>query len=108
MATEFEDIYIDNVSEDVEDLDYISQILKVVLGTPRGSLPCMPNFGCGLQYDVDAPINGATIANIQNSVYEGISDLVPDTTITAIRVEGEVTGKIEVTPIVRYQGDLVP
>jgi phage baseplate assembly protein W len=47
----------DRLGQVVSDVADVEQCVRVILGTPRGSVPHRPEFGAGLQDYIDWPMN---------------------------------------------------
>jgi phage baseplate assembly protein W len=81
----------------VEGLDDIDQCIRLIITTPRGSLPLRPLFGCDAWQELDAPVNSA-IPNICKAVREALTLWEPRITVIAIRAkidESHITITIE-------------
>lgn len=72
--------------EVVAELEDISQCIDIILGTPKGSDPLRPAFGCDAFLWLDKPISLA-LPNIKLAVFEALATWEPRATVTAITHE---------------------
>lgn len=63
----------------------IKEAILIILGTAKGERVMRPDFGCGINDLVFAPINITTISMVENSVSEGLTIWEPR--IELIKVE---------------------
>lgn len=106
MAT-FEDVKLNAIDENIEDLEYISQLGKAVLAVPLGSIPYASQFGALVTTQLDAPINALTIAELQTTSYEALDSALPNTKIEQIIVSQGSGNTIKLTGYVLYEGQVL-
>ena len=70
-----------------QDLARIQQALVMILETEPGERLMRPDFGCGLRRFLQQPNNGATRAQIERAVTEGLARWEPRVELIEVRVE---------------------
>nr|WP_294864341.1 GPW/gp25 family protein [uncultured Pseudogulbenkiania sp.] len=83
----------------VEDLDDIDQCIRIVIGTPKGSVPLRPLFGCDAWLWQDAPVDVA-LPNVVREVYAAIAMWEPRAEIVGVTLspgDDEAHWKIRIT-----------
>lgn len=83
----------------VEDLDDIDQCIRIIVGTPRGSVPLRPLFGCDVWRWLDAPVDVA-LPNVVREVYAAIGMWEPRAEVVGVTLapgDDESHWKIRVT-----------
>jgi phage baseplate assembly protein W len=63
----------------------IKEAIRIILGTAKGERVMRPDFGCGINDLIFAPINKTTISLVENTVREGLTLWEPR--IELIKVE---------------------
>jgi len=101
------------LGEIVQGADEVEQCLRVILGTPKGSVPLDPDFGCDAWRWIDAPgpqAYAAVVREVADAIrlYEPRAELVQVMTVRAaerltLRVQWRRTGSsalrtLEVAP----------
>jgi len=99
------DIKLNAIDENIIDLKYISQTLKLYNVIPVGALPMLPGVGSPVPMAVDEPVNPQFMAKVASGTYEALSDLFAEVKIKGVKIE-EGTNSIRVIPITEYSGDL--
>lgn len=83
----------------VEDLDDIDQCIRIIVGTPKGSVPLRPLFGCDVWRWLDAPVDVA-LPNVVREVYAALGMWEPRAEIVGVTLTpgaSESHWKIRVT-----------
>lgn len=83
----------------VEDLDDIDQCIRVIVGTPKGSVPLRPLFGCDAWRWIDAPVDVA-LPNVVREVHAAIGMWEPRAEIVGVTLSpgsDEAHWKIHIT-----------
>lgn len=70
----------------VEDGDDVAQCVRVILGTPRGSVPLAPEFGCDAWAYLDGPITEAR-PRIVRAVIDAIERWEPRAELLSVAAE---------------------
>lgn len=83
----------------VEALDDIDQCIRIILTTPRGSVPHQPDFGSDLWRYVDWPLQAA-LPHIVRETVDQVARWEPRVEVTGVTVEegatpGELVVRIE-------------
>lgn len=99
------DIRMGSLDENIADLAFIDQTLKIHNAIPVGSLPMLPETGSPVPLMVDAPVNGEFLASVRSGTYEALNDLFSEVQITEVKVEDD-NGTTRITPVMKYSGDL--
>jgi phage baseplate assembly protein W len=86
----------------VENIDDISQCIRIIVGTPKGSRPHEPLFGCDVWKYLDRPFSDALpgiVAEVTSSLteWEGRIRLISVTAIQGDAAAGEITIQAEWT-----------
>jgi len=100
------DIKMGTIDENVADLAYIEQTLKLVNAIPLGSIPMMPLSGSPVPMMVDSPVNGEFVATVTGGTYEATKDLFPDVKIKSVTINSDDDGIVNIVPNFEYTGDL--
>jgi phage baseplate assembly protein W len=106
MAT-FKDAKLNAIDENIEDLEYISQLGKLVLAVPLGSIPYASGFGALVTTQLDAPLNARTVAELQTTSYDALEFALPNTTVEQIKVTQGSGNTVELTGYVLYEGQVL-
>jgi uncharacterized protein len=61
----------------VSEAREIEESVRLILGTSRGERPMRPEFGCGIQDYVFAPVNADTIGSIARDVTQSLRSWEP-------------------------------
>lgn len=88
----------------VTGLDDLAQAIRIILATPRGSLPHRPDFGCSFREILDMP-QGLATARIIREVMESIARYEPRVQVTKVQVDSSIPGTSTVTVFWMPQGD---
>jgi phage baseplate assembly protein W len=70
----------------VEGADDVAQCVRVILGTPRGSVPLAPEFGCDAWAYLDRPMNEAR-PRIIREVIDAIERWEPRAELVSVAAE---------------------
>lgn len=73
------------LGEVVEGLADIEQCLRIILGTPRGSVPHRPDFGCDIWRYLDQPVTLARPQIVREAI-DAIGQWEPRVEVVAVRV----------------------
>lgn len=74
------------IGEIAEGADDINQCIKIILMTPKGSVPHRPTFGSNIYKYIDYPVNEAT-PNIIREATDAINEWETRVEATAVKVE---------------------
>jgi phage baseplate assembly protein W len=77
--------------EIVSGLDELSQALKILITTPKGSVPLRPDFGCDLQAHLDKP-GPQAIADLIREISKAVATWEPRITLQTIKVKSITVG----------------
>lgn len=72
----------------VEGYEDINQCIRIILTTPKGSVPHRPEFGSDIYKYIDYPVNEA-IPNIIKEAIEAINTWEPRVRIKSIKAEAD-------------------
>ena len=99
---------LDQPGDVVADLDDISQCIRVILTTPKGTDPLRPEFACDLWRYIDYPIDRAT-PHIVREAWDAIETFEPRIELVSITPRpGDDPGQLVVRIIWRVRsGGLV-
>lgn len=91
----FETLITQNITVDFSPPDLLSEVtqnLRTIITTPKGSVPMFRDFGLdgGI---VDLPVNSA-LAKIQSDIIMAVKKFEPRVKLTAINFEGDNDGKL--------------
>ena len=75
-----------DISEYEQD---VREAIWIILSTARGERVMRPDFGCGIHDLVFAPINAATVGEVQNNVRESLINYEPRIEIINLDVSDE-------------------
>lgn len=67
----------------------IEEAIRIILGTAKGERVMRPGFGCGIHDFVFAPINTATINQVENSVREALTLWEPRIELLKVEASAE-------------------
>jgi phage baseplate assembly protein W len=67
----------------------VREAIWIILSTARGERAMRPDFGCGIHDLVFAPINAATIGEVENNVRESLVNHEPRIEIINLNVSDE-------------------
>lgn len=67
----------------------VREAIWIILSTARGERVMRPDFGCGIHDLVFAPINAATVGEVENNVRESLIDYEPRIEIINLDVSDE-------------------
>ena len=67
----------------------IDEAIRIILSTAKGERVMRPNFGCGIHNLVFAPINTATITQVQKEVFEALILFEPRIEVLEVNVSAE-------------------
>lgn len=89
----------------VEDLAEIDQAIRIIVATPRGSRPLLPEFGSDCYLSLDAPVTVAAPAIIRDA-HEAVRAWEPRAVVE--RIEPSFNGAgIDLTIYWRPAGDVL-
>jgi len=71
----------------------IKEAVRIILGTARGERVMRPDFGCGIHDLVFAPINAATVNQVENSVREALTVWEPRIELLKVEASSEKADK---------------
>ena len=71
----------------------IKEAIRIILGTARGERVMRPDFGCGIHDLVFAPINAATVNQVENSVREALTVWEPRIELLKVKASSEKADK---------------
>lgn len=103
MATNWASLKLGAFGVLAKDQADVTQCIRIILTTPKGSVPHRPDFGCDAWRWLDAPLPIAT-PRIVAAVIEAIETHEPRVTVERVRVQpGEEPGSLvaEVTVTIR-------
>lgn len=75
-----------DISEYEQD---VREAIWIILSTARGERVMRPDFGCGIHDLVFAPINAATVGEVENNVRESLINYEPRIEIINLHVSDE-------------------
>ena len=99
------DIKINDLDENIEDLEFIKQTLKLVNAISLSSMPMMPDLGSVVPDYVDQPLTVDTKSKLVSGTYLALNDIFPDVEVKGVTVNYD-NGTLQVIPNVKYTGDL--
>lgn len=88
----------------VTGLDDLAQAIRIILATPKGSLPHRPDFGCSFLGVMDMP-QGLATARIIREVMDSIAHYEPRVKVTKVQVDSSTYGFSAITVYWIPQGD---
>ncbi|OIQ65749.1 protein 25-like lysozyme [mine drainage metagenome] len=88
----------------VTGLDDLAQAIRIILATPKGSLPHRPDFGCSFLDVLDMP-QGLGTARIIREVMESVARYEPRVKVSKVQVDTATYGLSVVTVYWVPQGD---
>ena len=95
---------LDQPGDVVADLDAISQCIRVILTTPKGTDPLRPEFACDLWRYIDYPIDRAT-PHIVREAWDAIETFEPRVELISITPRlGDEPSQLVVAIVWRLRG----
>ena len=82
---------LNSLGEFVTGLDELEQSLRIIVTTPKGSVPRRPEFGCDLLSLVDNPQPGV-LARMVRLITEAIEDADSRIKVSGVKVSNETFG----------------
>lgn len=108
MASAWASLQLGSVGTLVEDLEDVRQCVRIILLTPKGTVPHRPDFGCDAWQWLDAPLPVAT-PRIVAAVVEALETHEPRVAVDRVSVQpGDAPGHLIVTVTLRIRETAQP
>ena len=84
-----------NTGKLIDERQHLIQSIRNIITTPIGSRVMRRNYGCGVFYLLDLPINQLIIAKIQASIADALQKYEPRVRFTQVKVNKVKSGHLE-------------